>query len=351
MGKSLVIIFVFIMALPVMAVTVPSPSPIPKLYYRIPKSKKLENKDFLTIKGKDFVLLAKRQEEKGDFIYWKTIKIRVRNEDVVKDWPYTVQQFMNPIKQKETPREPVLAASIFASPISFALLNNSRNIYAGYNLRTLTSTKHELSHDFNITENYQRDDLYDQETSSMILNTSLVYDYNNFWGNWTYFAIANYRRQKFNGDYPIKHQYGLGILGLKYKIIKNGQYIKNFDISYVPIYEELVSDFEVTFPGEEPSTSMRTLRNSFRLRYVMALGDWSLNYSLFYRPAYYFAYDILDMQDIDLNSTLSIGTSLNERVQLNFTNTYTKDIRLYRANGMRADNTINSFSINVALNI
>ena len=59
----------------------------------------------------------------------------------------------------------------------------------------------------------------------------------------------------------------------------------------------------------------------------------------------------LEMQDIDLNSTLTIGKNLSEKVQLNFTNVYTRDIRLFRANGMRPENTINSFSINVALNI
>lgn len=35
---------------------------------------------------------------------------------------------------------------------------------------------------------------------------AVVYDLNNFYGNWTYFAIANYRRQKYNGDYPIRDE-------------------------------------------------------------------------------------------------------------------------------------------------
>lgn len=351
MGKVCIFFIGILIAMSAFAVTVPSPTLIPKLFYRIPKSKKLENKDYLTIKGADFVILAKRQEEKGDFIYWKTIKIRVKNKEAMEVWPYTIKQLMEPLEQERNPEEPFLSASFFANPISFALLNNSRNIYTGYNIRSLSSTKHELSHDLSLNETYQKDEIYGQETSSLVLNSSLIYDYNNFYGNWTYFAIANYRRQKYNGDYPIKHQYGLGVLGLKYKFIKNAKYIKNLDISYVPIYEELISDFEVTNPGEQPSKALKDIRNSFRGRFNMVYESWVLNYVLFYRPAYYFKTKTLDMQDIDLNSTLSVGKQLTEKIQLNFTNILTKDIRLYRANGMRPDNTINSFSVNVAFTI
>ncbi|MBA2404102.1 MAG: hypothetical protein H0V66_04970, partial [Bdellovibrionales bacterium] len=190
------------------AVTVKSPSPIPKLFYRIPKSKKLDNKEFITVKSDSFVILAKRQKEKENYIYWKTVKIRVRKKEAIASWPYYIRELLKPLEQESTPKEPVVGINLYASPISFAVLNNARNIYAGYSLRTLTSTKHELSHDLSINETYQKDESFDNETSSLVLNSSLIYDYNNFHGNWTYFAIANYRRQKFNGDYPIKHQYG-----------------------------------------------------------------------------------------------------------------------------------------------
>jgi hypothetical protein len=351
MGRVVLYITGILLAFSALAVTVPSPSKIPKLYYRIPKAKKLENKDYLTIKSDDFVILAKRQEEKDDHIYWKTVKIRVKNQAAIESWPYGIKQLMAPLTQDKTPKEPFLGVSLYASPISFAVLNKARNIYAGYSIRTISASKHELTHDLSINETYQKDESYGTETSSLVLNSSLIYDYNNFYDKWTYFAIANYRRQKFNGDYPIKHQYGLGVLGLKYKFIKNGTYIKNLDMSYVPIYEELISDFEVQYPGEVPSKTQKDIRHSFRFRFNIAYTDWNLNYVLFYRPAYYFKINTLDMQDIDLNSTLTIGKTLSEKVQLNFTNVYTRDIRLFRANGMRPENSINSFSINVALNI
>lgn len=351
MLKVLVILFTILSCCQVLAITVKTTATTPKLFYRIQDSEKLKGKDYLTVKGKAFVLLAKRKEEKEGYVYWKTVKIRVKDKDIISTWPYHIQKLMKPIEQASTPHEPYLGISLFASPISFAVLNNARNIYAGYNLRTLKSTKHELSHDFAINDSYQKDTTFGFEASSLILNSNLIYDYNNFYGNWTYFAILSYRRQKYNGDYPIKHQYGLGILGLKYKFIKDGKYIKNLDLSYVPLYEALTSDFDVNFPGEKPTKMQRTIRHSFRFRFSAAYEEWVFNYSISYKPAYYFRRDTLDMQDIDLNSTLTIGRTISEKIQLNFTNIYTKDIRLLRASGMRPDNTINSFSINVALSI
>lgn len=351
MLKTLVFLFLILSCSQLLAITVKSNSLIPKLFYQTKEISKFKDKDYLTVKGKDFIILAKRQEIKEGSIYWKTLKIRVKNKNIIATWPYDIQKLMKPIEQSTTPKEPFIGGNLFASPISFSVLNNARSIYAGYNFRTLRSTKHELSHDFTINETYQKDENFDFETSSLVLNSNLVYDYNNFYGNWTYFAILSYRRQKFNGDYPIKHQTGLGILGLKYKFIKNGKYIKNLDLSYVPLYEALISDFDVNFPGEKPTKKQQTIRHSLRFRFSAAYEDWTMNYVISYRPAYYFRRDTLDMQDIDLNSTLTIGRTITEKIQLNFSNTYTKDIRLQRASGMRPDNTINSFSINVALNI
>ena len=350
MGRLTLLIFGFLIVLSAMAVTVPSPTTIQKLYYRIPKSKKLLNKDYLTIKGQDFVILAKRYEEKDDHIYWKTTKIRIKNKEAIQNWPYSIRQLLEPLEQNTTPVEPVIGIDLYAAPISFGVLNKTKNINAGYNLRTLTSTKHELNHSLTIMEMSSEDNL-GNESSTMMLNSQLVYDFNNFYKNWTYFALLNFRQQKFNGDYPIRHAYGLGILGFKYKFIKNAKYIKNLDLSYVPIYEEVLSDFEIQNPGEEPSKRQSYLRNSFRLRLTLELEKWSFNYLLNYRPAYYFKMQTLDMQDTDILSTASINYSLNEKVQLGFSNSYTRDIRLFRASGMRPDNTINTYSVNVSLSI
>jgi len=321
----------------------------PKLYYRLKDKKKYESKEYITVKSPSFSILAKRYDVQDGYIYWKTQKIKVKNKDVIESWPEHIKLGLRPLLDQNEPSLPVLSVNIYASPISFSVLNKARNIDAGYSMRSLTSTKHELSHDFTMNEMFQKS--FGEETSTLSLNSSLIYDYNNFYKKFTYFAIINYRRQKFNGDYPIKDQYGLGIAGLKYKFIKNGNIIKNLDLSYIPIYEELSSDFNVAYPGEKESKSLKLIRHSFRFRISLFFNDWTLNYAVFYRPAYYIKNNTLDMQDIDLNSTFSIAKNITDRIQLSFTNTYTKDIRLYRANGMRPDNTINSFSINLATEI
>jgi hypothetical protein len=331
------------------AFTIKTKNNSPKLFYRLKRKADLETKQYITVMSDKFSILARFYDVQDGYVYWRTQKIKIKNKEVIEDWPDNIRLIFKPLLDSQEPKLPFLSVNIFASPISFSVLNKSRNINAGYSMRTLSYGKHELSHDFNLNEMYQES--FGSETSTLMLNSSLIYDYNNFYKNFTYFAIMNYRRQKFNGDYPIKDQYGLGIAGLKYKFIKNGEIIKNLDLSYIPIYEELSSDFNVAYPGEEESKNLKLIRHSFRFRMSLFYSEWTVNYVLFYRPAYYIKNNTLDMQDIDLSSSFSVGRNITERIQLNFSNMYTKDIRLYRANGMRPDNTINSISINLAMEI
>ena len=194
MVRTLLILLFCLYSFSALAVSVPSPSLIPKLYYRIPKSAKLENKEYLTIKGQDFTILAKRQEEKEDHIYWKTIKIRVKNKEAVDAWPYTIKQLVKALEVDSTPEEPFLGVSVFASPIDFQLLNRTRSINAGYRLNTIGSTKHKLSHDFAVRGEASTNETTKEETSNLAFTGNLVYDYAYFYGMWSYFAIASYNR-------------------------------------------------------------------------------------------------------------------------------------------------------------
>jgi hypothetical protein len=350
MLRLLFFILFLLLGLESYAVSVPSPTLIPKLYYRIPKSKKLENKEYLTIKGQDFTILAKRQEEKGEHIYWKTIKIRIKNKEAIETWPYTIRQLIKPLEQDSTPQEPFLNVTFFASPVDFQLLNRTNSINAGYRLSSAGSSKHELSHDFAVRGDSSTNESTKAKTSNLAFAGNLIYDYANFYGKWSYFAIASYNRQRSGDVYTIKDQIGLGILGLKYKFIKDGEIIKNLDISYVPLYETYSSEqpFRNAFSSKE-TKNQTTIRHSFRFRIKAVVKDWNVNYTLFYRPNYYKEYNTVDMLDVKLNSTLMLTKNLTEKIDFSFTNTYTYDILAYRSGTPRPDNVINSFAINVNL--
>jgi hypothetical protein len=350
MVRLLLILILGIYSITVLAVSVPSPTLIPKLYYRIPKSSKLENKEYLTIKGQDFTILAKRQEEKEDHIYWKTIKIRIKNKEAVDAWPYAIKQLVKALEVDSTPEEPFLGASIFASPIDFQLLNRTRSINAGYRLNTIGSTKHKLSHDFAVRGEASKNETTKEETSNLAFTGNLVYDYAYFYGMWSYFAIASYNRQKTGDIYTVKDQLGLGLVGLEYKFIKDGTYIKKLDLSYVPLFETFSSEqpFKNAFSSEE-TKSQTTIRHSFRFRIVGEYDGWTISYVLFYRPNYYREYNTIDMQDVKLESTFRIAKNLTEKVDFTFENRYTYDILAYRGGTPRPDNVINSFAVNVNL--
>jgi hypothetical protein len=332
------------------AVTVPSPSKNPKLFYRIPKSKKLENKEYITVKSDDFVILAKKVEEKEDHIYWRTTKIRIKNKDAVESWPFYIREMIKPMIEASTPKEPFIGIALFANPIESQLLNRTQTINAGYKINSLGSSKHELSHDMAVRGEATTNESTKEKTSNLTYQGNLIYDYNNFWKSMSYFAIASYNKQKTGDVYTVKDQIGLGILGLKYKFIKDAQYIKNLDFSYVPLYESYSSEneFKSNFSGKMIK-KQQTIRHSFRFRLKAEYDGWNINYVLFYRPNYYPEFNTVDMQDIKLSSTLALTKNISERLELGYTNTYTYDILAYRSGTPRPDNVINTFTIQLNL--
>jgi len=331
------------------AIHLDSKSKIPKFFYRTKDETKYQNKEYLTVKSDDFNILTKKHEVKDGKIYWKTVKIKIKNQQAVEKWPYELQDMIKKIKQKTTPREPLFNLSLFANPISFTTINQQRTINAGYRIGTTSaiSEKHEFGHDSSIYHSQGRND-FDHSQQEMITYTSnLVYDFNRFYGNWTYFAITGYKRERINGIYNIKDQIRLGLFGLKYAFIRNGEIIKKMDISYIPLYEWVSSDNDIQPPGEPLSKTVETVRHSLRYRLAMDIKDWTINYVFNYQPAYYFRTQTLDMQDIDLRSTLLIRRLLTEKLSLIYSNEYTYDIRRIRSGrqGSRRDNAVNSFAL------
>jgi hypothetical protein len=342
-------LIIFILSTSTYALHLESKSKVPKFFYRTKDEAKYQGKEYLTVKSEDFNLLTKKHEVKDGKIFWKTIKIKIKNEQAVANWPYEIQDLIKKIKQKSNPRVPLFNLSLFANPISFTTVNQQRTINAGYRIGTTSaiSEKHELGHDTAINHVEGRSDSDGSKQEMISYSSNLIYDFNRFYGNWTYFAITGYKRERFNGIYNIRDQVRLGLFGLKYAFIRNGEVIKKMDISYIPLYEWMGSDNDVQPPGEPPSKTVQTIRHSVRYRFALDHKGWGLNYSLNYQPAYYFRTETLDMQDIDLRSNLQIRRPLSEKLSLNYSNEYTYDIRRIRSGqqGARRDNAINTFSL------
>ena len=338
-----------------LALHLPSKSKIPKLFYRVNDDPKYANKEYVTVKSDDFNLLAKKHEVKEGKIYWKTIKIKIKNEQAVSTWPYTLQEMIKNLREKSTPREPLFDLSIFANPVSFATVNQQRTINAGYRItsKSTISEKHEFGHDSAINHSQGISDFDGTKLENISYSSNLNYDFNRFYGKWTYFAITGYRRERMNGIYNIKDQVRLGITGVKYAFIRDGEFIKKLDFSYIPLFEWVSSDNDIQAVGEPPSKTTETVRNSFRYRLRVNFLQWSFEHTVNYQPAYLFKTDTLDMQDIDLKSMFVLRRPLSERLSFTYSNDYSYDIRRIRSGqaGQRRDNAINSFSLDWTLEI
>ena len=339
-------LFLFLISAAQANIVFRSKSGIPQLVYNTKASERYQGKDTLIVKGDNFTILATRLSEENGMITWKTNKIKVRNKDMISDWPDEIKEL---VTQKLSLLEAsTFSGSVFSNPISYAVWNKQKNINAGWQIGMISNDKHEFSNDFSINAMSMQDEISGSKTSTLNVNSNLIYDFNNFYGNWTYFAIINYQRSKFNDVYTIRNQWGAGIAGLKYSFIRDGKYFRRLNVSYVPMLESVSSDENINFPGEPPSNKTVIIRNSFRFKADLTVSDWGFTYNLNYRPAYNYNVKVLDMQDVNLFSELVITRPLTKKLSFRFTNTYTYDIRQSRSQGLRPDNTINSFALNYA---
>ncbi len=242
--------------------------------------------------------------------------------------------------------------SIYASPYQFERVNQNKIMNYGVAMGTKRNEKYELTFNFNQNVRSQKSQFDDEKSVLFSTNADLVFDINRITPNLTYFMIGSYYRVRnssagFGSIYPVKGQTRIGLTGLKYYILENGETIKKLDISYIPILERRVSEkisFDsVTFLPIITEETKNTIRHSLRLRLQAKLSEKSsITNTLFWRPL--MDNGQLDFNDVDINNAFVLSYQLSQNAFLEYQNIYTNDIRLFQENKIEPINMINSFN-------
>lgn len=257
------------------------------------------------------------------------------------------------IAQDEASKPPpmILNTRIYAAPISKQSLNDAKNINYGFNISNQDRTKYELEGGYNYNTYSQTDPFLKQKASGSFYSSNNSFDINNIYGNWSYFAMMNYKKQRMGTMYPIKNQVDGGITGVKYKFFKN-QYISDLSLSYIPVLEYRQSEVqeyhfdETTFVFSEKKVTKTTnlLRHSFRFRFRARYMDYELKETWFFKPKQDLANHHAEIKDCDMSNNISFNYYLTQNFQFGYTNQYFYDIRLKRNNGLPSTNMIHTLN-------
>lgn len=264
------------------------------------------------------------------------------------------------IAEDDARKEPpmILNTRVYASPISKQSLNDAKNINYGFNISNQDRTKYEIEGGYNYNTYSQTDPFLKQKASGSFYSSNNSFDINNIYGNWSYFAMMNFKRQRMGVLYPIKSQIDGGLTGVKYKFFKN-QYVSDLSLSYIPVLEYRASEVieyhfnEETFAYTSNKVTKTTnlLRHSFRFRFRARYMDYELKETFFIKPKQDLANHQAEIKDCDLSNNISFNYYLTQNFQFGYSNQYFYDIRLKRNNNLPSTNMIHTFNLNYNFSI
>lgn len=264
------------------------------------------------------------------------------------------------IAEDETRKSPpmILNTRVYASPISKQSLNDAKNINYGFMISNQDRTKYEVEGGYNYNTYSQTDPFTKGKATGSFYSSNNTFDINNVYGNWSYFAMMNFKRQRMGILYPIKNQIDGGLTGIKYKFFKN-QYISDISLSYIPVIEYRQSELmeyhfdEETFEYSSKKVVKTTnlLRHSVRFRFRARYMDYELKETFFIKPKQDFANHHAEIKDCDLSNNITFSYYLTQNFQFSYTNQYFYDIRLKRNNNLPSTNMIHTLNFNYNFSI
>ena len=240
---------------------------------------------------------------------------------------------------------------IYAAPLKFQTLYNLRDITYGIKLTNFKDSKKGLKFEVYFDYEFKGSKVYDPFSNKEVIlgqhKSTLLYDINRIYKNFTYFLMVDYKRTRYGDIHPIQRRLGWGILGVKYDFYES-ESIPDFSLSYVPLFENEV--YERSEGDTIREDHVNHLRHSIRFRFEWKITPrLSLSEQLFYRPLYDYRKNKHDFNDNLLENVTQLSYQASDRLKLSVRGTYTHDIRQRRLYGFNPTNFETEFFIDYKL--
>jgi len=243
-----------------------------------------------------------------------------------------------------------LKIKISLSPFVIKLINSEKDINYGGSLEYLNN-KQEVFFEYDRSIFSSTDSLTQLNIKSGSQHALLTYDFNKFWGNFTYFALASYDNAREGDIFLTEDQVQFGVIGIKYYFIKYKNNIDDLSLSYIPLFEYIVENVSDDPTSLTNATYHRVIskniRQSMRLRFKAVYLDKSLKVknTIFYRPAYSIDQSKFNWSDSLFEQTLELSFKLNEVLDLRYKNTVSWDQRAKVVHLLPSTNVIHRLSL------
>lgn len=178
----------------------------------------------------------------------------------------------------------------------------------------------------------------------------IAYDWNNIWGDFTYFMLGTYANQSAGDVNLIEHRIRGGVIGIKYDFYK-GKTVKDISLSLIPLYEYLHENVEsgtlVNTIYSKNVTSFLRLSFRFRVKILFEDGKYQIKNTAYFRPAYDFDKSIMEWNNNDIENTLKFTINISNLVAFSYDNKFTYDKRRKDVYKIPTTDLVNTFYIDL----
>lgn len=251
---------------------------------------------------------------------------------------------------------PNIVIGLNASPLSFKSPYHDR--YLSYGLTTTNVDQKEYEFKAQVQQkniSYTNPIQGDKYTANKTY-IEAIFDNKDFWKSFNSYSFFELKMERVGTVYPIKHQFSIGPLGLKYPFQRFSK-VQRLDIVYVPLIEFYASDRNNFQRSLENKQDISEGQDSYlRHAILIYLGinftrTLKLTNDFSWRPKNNFTTGKLDLQDVDLSDKLAIHYNIFPQLAFSYQSHYSWDPRRKNHFSLPASEWENSLHLHYQFNL
>ncbi|MBF0297846.1 MAG: hypothetical protein HQK51_03955 [Oligoflexia bacterium] len=234
------------------------------------------------------------------------------------------------LKKYKTFELPDMSFGLSISPISIRSPNNEQTISYGVDAKNLNREKYVFDGSYKYsTLSYTINAARDKYSTSSTTSTN-TFDVKNKWGNLDYSSLYQFKRQQTGTYYPIKSQWSIGPVGIKYRFRPTTK-VTELSMALVPLLEFYTADSKeyvdsVNYNIVEVKDNY--IRFAYNLNLKMDLVEHlKLEDVLFYKPYYDVGKISPDFSNVDFSNKLTLKYEIYPDVSISYVSNLYWDIR------------------------
>jgi hypothetical protein len=151
------------------------------------------------------------------------------------------------------------------------------------------------------------------------------FDYNDIFPDWTWFCLADWKKERDGNINPYYYRLHLGPFGIKYNFYQSSS-IDEISLSYVPLLEFIERDV-INDDGTLDIFTDNYARHSFRFRF-----KWRPHYAFtltdvaWYRPYHNLSDKHIDFKDVKFENNLTSSYQLSENFSISYSHIIIWDV-------------------------